>query len=83
MILSDREILAAIEHGQIVIRPSPDPPITAQTIHAGFGRVGSTEEQDQGSPIQLEIFHLDDLTVTLDKAMADSWNCKILFRRRG
>ncbi len=25
MILSDREILAAIEHGQIVIRPRPDP----------------------------------------------------------
>jgi dCTP deaminase len=173
MILSDREILAAIEHGQIVIRPSPDPQhwtstaidltldssirkwrslrslptgqpgavrphadgfdikeliysdhytegvqigvqgydlppksfvlgfteqrvylplrsriaarvegksslarlgvgvhVTAPTIHAGFGRVGAAEEEEQGSPIQLEIFNLGDLTVTLDKGMA-------------
>ncbi len=41
--------------------------MTAPTIHAGFGR---TEGQEQGSPIQLEIFNLGDLTVTLDKGMA-------------
>jgi dCTP deaminase len=44
--------------------------VTAPTVHAGFGRIGSTEDMDQGSPIQLEIFNLSDLTVTLDKGMA-------------
>jgi dCTP deaminase len=44
--------------------------VTAPTIHAGFGRVGSEDEnQEQGSPIQLEIFNLSELTVTLDKGM--------------
>jgi dCTP deaminase len=173
MILSDREIMAAIEHGQIVIRPNPDPRhwtstaidltldgnirkwkflgssptgqpgsirphaegfdikeliysdhytegvligvhgydlpprsfilgfteqriylplrsriaarvegksslarlgigihVTAPTIHAGFGRIDATADEEQGSPIQLEIFNLSDLTVTLDKGMA-------------
>jgi deoxycytidine triphosphate deaminase len=28
------------------------------------------EAEEQGSPIQLEIFNLGDLTVTLDKGMA-------------
>ncbi len=44
--------------------------VTAPTIHAGFGRIGENEAEEQGSPIQLEIFNLGDLTVTLDQGMA-------------
>jgi dCTP deaminase len=44
--------------------------VTAPTIHAGFGRIDEDEAEEQGSPIQLEIFNLGDLTMTLDKGMA-------------
>jgi len=50
--------------------------VTAPTIHAGFGMVGSSEVGEQGAPIQLEIFNLSELTVTLDKGMPI---CQLIF----
>jgi dCTP deaminase len=62
-------IAARVEGKSSLARLGVGVHVTAPTIHAGFGYKEGVREEDLGSPIQLEIFNLGEVTVVLDEGM--------------
>lgn len=63
-------IAARVEGKSSLARLGVGVHVTAPTIHAGFGHRDDAPEQEMGSPIQLEIFHLGKIPVVLDIGQA-------------